>query len=330
MAVNPFDPSLDLGVQTPPINTSDINYNALNKVQFNPAAFNANVDLYSGNSSGAPKPSVKSLSKIKSTLLRPALTSHYECYFNPPDDVRSYLKANRQFDYNINTELITLSCSEASLPGSSLITNEINDDYTGVTERLAYRRQYDDRADFTFYVDHGRSDGNYNIIWFFENWISYIANEQFKGGQGIEDVNYNYRFRFPDGKGSPTGAYVGDTGKATTGYRAAALYINKFERDLKGSYLSYRFLKAYPIAINSMPVSYESSELLKCTVSFTYTRYVVNRLANDATLDIQNAGNQFGSRAFPTAAAQTPAAQVPTIATSPRRNPTRGEVLGGF
>lgn len=232
------------------------------------------------SSTGEIKPSVKSLSTIKSTLLRPALTSHYECYFNPPDDVRSYLKTNRQFDYNSNVDLITLSCSEASLPGSSLITNEINDDYTGVTERLAYRRQYDDRADFTFYVDYGRKDGNYNIIWFFENWISYIANEQFKAGQGIEDVNYNYRFRFPDGTGSFTGAYVGDTGKATTGYRAAALYINKFERDIVGNYLSYRFLKAYPISINSMPVSYDSSELLKCTVSFTYTRYVVNRLAN--------------------------------------------------
>jgi len=253
------------------------------------------TDLPSGNSSGAPKPSIKSLSKIKSTLLRPALTSHFECYFNPPDDVRSYLAANRQFNYNSNTELITLSCSEASLPGSSLLTNEINDDYTGVTERLAYRRQYDDRADFTFYVDHGKNDGDYNIIWFFENWISYIANEQFNGGQGIEDVNYNYRFRFPDGKGSTTGGYVGDTGKATTGYRAAALYINKFERDMQGSYLSYRFLKAYPIAINSMPVSYESSELLKCTVSFTYTRYVVNRLKGNPSPQIKNSVSQYSN-----------------------------------
>jgi hypothetical protein len=224
-------------------------------------------DKPSGNSSGAPKPSIKSLSKIKSTLLNPALTSHFECYFNPPDDVRKYLAENRKFNYNSNTELITLSCSEASLPGSSLLTNEVNDDYTGVTERFAYRRQYDDRADFTFYVDHGKQDGEYNIIWFFENWIQYIANEQYS--QGIEDHTFNYRFRFPDGKG--------DSGQ---GYRASALYINKFERDMKGSYLSYRFLKAYPIAINSMPISYESSELLKCTVSFTYTRYLVDRLSN--------------------------------------------------
>jgi hypothetical protein len=240
-------------------------------------------DKPSGNSSGAPKPSIKSLSKIKSTLLRPALTSHFECYFNPPDDVRKYLADNRQFNYNSDTtELITLSCSEASLPGSSLLTNEVNDDYTGVTERLAYRRQYDDRADFTFYVDHGRNDGNYNIIWFFENWISYIANEQFN--QGLEGNAFNYRFNFPDGTGEP--------GK---GYRSSALYINKFERDMQGSYLSYRFIKAYPIAINSMPVTYESSELLKCTVSFTYTRYVVNRLQGNPSPQIKNSVSEYSN-----------------------------------
>lgn len=164
-----------------------------------------------------------------------------------------------------------LSCSEASLPGSSLMTNEINDDYTGVTERLAYRRQYDDRADFTFYVDHGTKGGGYNVIWFFEQWIAYIANEQ--RALGSEDVNFHYRFRFPDG-----------TGDAGRGYRSSAIYINKFERDFDGSYLSYRFLKAYPIQINSMPISYDSSELLKCTVSFTYTRYLIDRQNNNSSL----------------------------------------------
>jgi hypothetical protein len=60
-------------------------------------------------------------------------------------------------------------------------------------------------------------------------------------------------------------------------YQSEALYINKFERDYKGKFLQYRFLKAYPISISSMPVSYDSSQLLKCTVSFTYTRYIVKR-----------------------------------------------------
>jgi hypothetical protein len=218
---------------------------------------------------GTVIPKKVSLSEITSKLLRPALTSHFYCQFNPPDSVRNYIKDNKEFNYDAQLDFISLSCCEASLPGSSLQTNEINDDYTGVTERLAYRRQYDDRADFTFYVDHGIGDygdkfgltknyiGDYNSIWFFEQWIAYIANEQ--KANGIDDSNYNYRFRFPEV------------------YRSPALYITKFERDFEGSMLHYRFIDAYPISINSMPVSYESSELLKCTVSFTYTRYIVDR-----------------------------------------------------
>ena len=211
----------------------------------------------------APAPRPRSMSDIKSKLLRPALTSHYECFFNPPSSVRTWSaqkeSAGAGAEYNSNQDLISISCSEASLPGSSLATIEINNDYSGVTERHAYRRLYDDRADFTFYVD-----GDYKIIRFFENWISFIVDEQIednKNGVGIEDPNYFYRVNFPGLAGG------------SDGYRSPALYINKFERDYRGSLLQYRFLNAYPTSITSMPVSYDSSSLLKCTVSFTYTRY---------------------------------------------------------
>ena len=212
---------------------------------------NGNGQLPKENSSGAPKPRIVRMSEVKEKLLRPALTSHFQCWFNPPQVVRKYYDA----------ELISLLCSEASLPGSSLLTNEINDDRTGVTERLSYRKQYDDRADFTFYVDYGRQSGSYNLILFFEEWIRYTVNET----ETAEDPNYFYRANYPDGN---------------DGYRSPAIYINKFERDFTGGYLEYKFLKAYPISITSMPVSYDSSELLKCTVSFAYTRYVLRRQQN--------------------------------------------------
>lgn len=223
---------------------------------------------------GFPAPVTPSV--LKSNLLTPALTSHFQCWFSPPGSVISWASA-RGFNYNGNEEFVSLSCSEASLPGSSLTTNEINDDHTGVTERHAYRRQYDDRADFTFYVDHGRPGGSYDIIWFFENWIAYIVNEERNTtypppldkivpeflktdpNKGINNPNYTYRINYPDT------------------YRST-IYLNKFEKDYESRYLRYDFLQAYPISINSMPISYESSQLLKCTVSFTYTRYVINRV----------------------------------------------------
>jgi hypothetical protein len=207
----------------------------------------------------APSPKVRTVSQIKSKLLRPALTSHYECFFNPPQAVRDKTKGLYDADY------LSLACCDASLPGSQFSTHEMNNDFTGVTERNAYRRVYDDRADFTFYVDH-----DYKTIRFFETWMSFIANEA-QGGSGepgTEKSNHFYRFNYP------------------SKYKSDTLYITKFERDYgksNGSVLQYRFFQAFPLAINSIPVSYESSSLLKCTVSFSYVRYLIDQLGYPAT-----------------------------------------------
>lgn len=202
---------------------------------------------------------IVNLSTIKEKLLRPALTSNFRCKFQPPSKVTEFLKDRMgagipDIDYNnVNTlELIELSCSEASLPGSSLSTHEVNNDFTGVTERYAYRRIYDDRVDFSFYVD-----SDYRVIYFFEYWLSYIVGENDISGQ--KSRNYFYRMNYPS-------LYTTDN-----------LYVTKFERspNKTGKSLTYQFINAFPISITSMPVSYESSQLLKCTVSFTYSRYVV-------------------------------------------------------
>lgn len=211
----------------------------------------------------APNPVKKSVSDLKASLLRPALTSHFQCWFNPPNDVRSWVqqRASAGIGNGYDSEFVSLSCTDATLPGSSLATHEINNDFSGVTERHVYRRQYDDRADFTFYVDH-----DYNIIQFFENWMSYIVNEQASGG--VDNTNYSYRVNFPD-------------------QYKSTIYIKKFEKDYTGRVLQYRFINAYPISITSMPVSYESSQLLKCTVSFNYSRYVIGGGDNLQPINLQ-------------------------------------------
>jgi len=208
----------------------------------------------------SPKPDVRSISNIKSKLLQPALTSHFLCEFTPPDntEIKKFFnnRRGRGFygsDYTANQELIKLSCSEASLPGSSLATIDIDNDFPGVSEKHVYRRLYDDRADFTFYVD-----SNYKIIHFFENWIAFCAGESDLEKQK-NNPNYFYRANYPKF------------------YKTNNLYITKFERDLDrgGRTLEYKFINAYPLSIASMPVSYDSSQLLKCNVSFFYSRYVI-------------------------------------------------------
>lgn len=198
-------------------------------------------------------PQKLNVSSIKEKILRPALTSTYAAYFNVSEILRKRKGEAKTFFENRGASIegtdLMLYCCEASLPGSSLATNEINNDYTGVTERHAYRRLYDDRADFTFYVDH-----DFKVVKFFETWISWIVGETQYGEQ--ETDTYSYRMKFPKD-------YM------------VNIHIQKFERDYT-IYNEYTFIGAYPISINSMPVSYDNSQLLKCTVSFTYKRYILS------------------------------------------------------
>ena len=199
----------------------------------------------------------KTIAEIKSSLLHPALTSHFDVEIPFPSALRSLL--------GVNQRSFNLSCSEASLPGSQLTTFENNNDRTGVTEKHAYRRQFDDRIDLTFYVDAEK----YTSIRFFERWISFIMNEDGGGIQGggplaeqqpnIASRAYHYRARYPN-------EYIMDQG----------LKVTKFERNYQNS-LTYNFVRAFPLSVSAMPLSYDASSLLKITVSMSYIRYYLGR-----------------------------------------------------
>ena len=202
----------------------------------------------------------KTIAEIKSSLLNPALTSHFDVEIPFPDDLKSLL--------GVGQRSFNLSCSEASLPGSQLATFENNNDRTGVTETHAYRRQFDGKMDLTFYVDAEK----YTSIRFFEKWISFIMNEDGGGIQGgtaiptqqpnIAARQYHYRVRYPN-------EYIMDQG----------FKVTKFERNYQNT-LTYNFVRAFPVSISSMPLTYDASALLKITVSMSYIRYYVDRAIN--------------------------------------------------
>ena len=193
-------------------------------------------------------PSAKTIADLKTKFLKPALTSHYEVKIplgSLPEGIKNIgkgLNAKDQEDLN-------LSCMETSLPGSSLATFEVRNDYTGVTERLAHRRMYDDRIDLTFYVEGEK----YTQIRYFETWINFIVGDDTRDARVGRE--YNYKVKFPND------------------YKTR-MFVTKFEKN-HGLNLTYTFVDTYPIAINSMPLSYGSTDILKCTVSMTYLRYIV-------------------------------------------------------
>ena len=206
------------------------------------------------------------MSQLKSKILHLAQTSVYQIKLSPPANVLAHLQRNG-VDYASEGENIELLCSSCTLPGTSLSTHEVVGDYTGVRERMAYRRQYDDTIDFTFYVDH-----DYKVVDLFEGWINYISGQ----GEGQRMSNSTARKRDANFRMNYPNTYLTN------------MYILKFEKDVSSSssiffddqtfQLTYTLVNAFPLNIVSTPVSYESSQILKYTVSMAFMRYTVDNV----------------------------------------------------
>ena len=55
--------------------------------------------------------------------------------------------------------------------------------------------------------------------------------------------------------------------------------------------LDYTFVNAFPLALTATPVSYEESQVLKCSVSFNFIRYVMERKSSLVSGDVQLFGS---------------------------------------
>ena len=225
-------------------------------------------------------PRVVNVDEIKSKLLHPATTSHFVVSIPKPPGGDSpggfdrYLASNGIPNFIGNSEKLELLCCEAILPGSQLATHSITGDYHGSTHKHAYRRLFDDRIDLSFYVDAD----NYLPIRFFETWIKYIVGEQLSpANNNVKQDNYFYRMNYPNNYIAISGLEVNSKGK-------------------KAAKLQYLFVDAFPIAINSMPVSYDTASLLKCSVAFSYVRYYINPVGEQAESEAES--SPYGTRNF--------------------------------
>ena len=217
--------------------------------------------------------------KIVKDLLEPATTSFYQVSISDPrqlnergDTFATYLRQqglevlfnSRGLDPT-RREKLQLFCSETTLPGSTLLTSNLDNDFTGVSEKYAHRRQFDEEISLTFYCDAK----DYLPIRYFESWMSYMTNDT----RDNHNNTFYYRMKFPN-------KYKG------------GLEITKFEKNLNSQDpvrgrtrpLTYTFIDVFPKTISSMPVTYDASDLLKCTVSFSYTRYS-SKSANSNAFD---------------------------------------------
>ncbi len=203
-----------------------------------------------------PRANKVNTSTIVNRFLKFAQTSVYRIKVSPPLAVQNFINAQgRGFNYGNNGADIEFLCTEASLPGTTLATHDVTADFQGVTEKMAYRRIYDETIDMTFYVDK-----KYNVIEFFEGWIDFIS------GVGRNGAPTDY-------KATPIGYRMSYPKE----YKSS-IYLTKFEKDLQDKQMQYTFVDAFPVSVNSTPVSYAESEVMRYSVSFSYVRYVRERV----------------------------------------------------
>ena len=185
-------------------------------------------------------------------------TNHYQVSFGSlPGEVERHIR--RKFGVfdanNFMSQKGGVLCSDASLPGSSLATGEVRDNFMGIPQEFAHTRLYAD-VDFTFYIDL-----DYTNLRIFEGWIDYISSGS-ESTDGISELTDNYyrRMQYPEN------------------YKANTMYITKFEKDIdnNGRRLDYLFVNAFPKLVNAIPVQYGGADILKVGVSFNYDRYIMN------------------------------------------------------
>jgi hypothetical protein len=180
----------------------------------------------------------------------------------PRGDCRRFLRQKGINDRFI-ADNVGLLCSDAVLPGSAMATLNTAGDYQGLIERFAHTRNFT-QVNFDFYVDN-----EYKSLKFLEHWMEFISSG------AIADPSsdtYHFKMKYPDE------------------YKSNDTRVVKFERN-HSQFLEYRFIGMFPLSLNSTRVSYQNSQVLKATATFSFDRYICgesNSLARALGLDFNN------------------------------------------
>ena len=202
----------------------------------------------------------------------------------------------------------SLLATEAILPGTAMSTLEEQGSRQGITERFATQRAYNDIA-ITYYIP-----SDYTSLRLFQEWINFMNPLYYKGGVGggddvrltsgytsgypnATDSNSFHRFRYPNEyKKSLTitkfERNVGQTRSALKSFETTPEEergkFATFREDPNDNFelqkkyglfdpeaISYKFINAFPTAVQDVALTYQNSTVLQVTVEFAYDRYVI-------------------------------------------------------
>ena len=212
-----------------------------------------------------PAPRPRRISDIMPKIQNVAQTSQFLVKFVlPTSPVRTFMRQKGINDRFISDN-IGLLCSDAVLPGSAMAALNTAGDYQGLVERFAHTRNFT-QINLDFYVDL-----EYKSLKFLEHWMEYISGQS--SADPVRDA-YHFKMAYPEQ------------------YKSNDTRIVKFEKN-HFQFLEYRFIGLFPISLNSTRVSYQNSQVLKATASFSFDRYVCGEsssLARALGLDMNNRG----------------------------------------
>jgi len=199
------------------------------------------------------RPKYYPINTIRSRFQTVALDNKYQVFMEPNLNVynaAAHIGIPRRFV----DEDLGLYASDAVLPGSSFADVEVSGDRQGITERMPFKRIYDD-VTITFMVDR-----NYRVLKYFEAWLQLInplhGNVDGKASNQVMTLNYPKKYK-------------------------CNMSVVKFNKDYfrrGGAYIYYCFVRSWPLSMSSIPVNYDSGSVLKLNVTFRYERYVVENV----------------------------------------------------
>ena len=199
------------------------------------------------------RPTRYPINDIRSRFQTVALDNKYQVFMEPNLNVYN-AAAKAGISRRFVDEDLGLYASDAVLPGSSFADVEVSGDRQGITERMPFKRIYDD-VTLTFMVDK-----DYKFLKYFEAWMQLInplhGDIDGKAHNQVMTLNYPKDYK-------------------------CTMSIVKFNKDYfrrGGAYVYYCYIRSWPLSISSVPVNYDSGSVLKLNVTFRYERYVMENV----------------------------------------------------
>ena len=199
------------------------------------------------------RPKKYPINDIRSRFQTVALDNKYQVFIEPNLNVYN-AAAQAGISRRFVDEDLGLYVSEAVLPGSSFADVEVSGDRQGITERMPFKRIYDD-VTFTFMVDR-----DYKVVKFFEAWVQFInplhGDTDGKAHDQVMTLSYPKDYK-------------------------CTMSIAKFNKDSFKSgrgYVYYCFIRSWPLSVAPVPVGYGAGGMVKLNVTFRYERYVMENV----------------------------------------------------